>query len=563
MDPIQGAGGLESEQKSSFVGIKRKSKHGGKSKRSKRTLESDDVNQRNPTKVLQDIKQKYVYSDAPRVETKNLAGRPDSLLRSEYKVRKNLVKIATPFHQSQNLGVETYLHFVVSSNRNEWMQLKPDSLSLVLYGTMLNPDYNAEGATAKIQARRHSLCARTGTPRMFIDPSVQLTGLVSHVEVTIDNVPVPTNSAIQDLMVHYVRYNRIFCKNPGPVLARTRQVTFTKTGAEMESPMTEAVAPFDYKAWNSRDGSRATLFLDGVFPFSTKNRTLEDIENVRAENLWLPPDTTVDIRVYLHRSKMEAIFHSGINSISEYFDKDHVTNAPVDEPQLTIESASLEYETVELNQQDHVQCLKDFSKGGYGSYRYDIPRGQHQTLAGGTSYTENIFQIMPFAKLAYIAFLPDWATIVMEAKRKPVSGLSRFPANASRIEVSFASEPLVVKEFENFGMRSSTHEATKKIYYQYLKKIGATSLSFEDFFPRHVQEGAYVADESMIQVFVFELSNHLSAKSELLKICCTFGGGNTSPEQTQVVVITVHPNGEARCKRIGEDRWEWSFAQNA
>lgn len=516
--------------------------------------------------MLHEIKQNYVYSDAPRTEAKNLAGRPDSLIRSEYKVRKNLVKTSGPFHQSQNLGVEPYLHFVITSNRNEWMQLKADSLSIVVYGTMLNAAFDAGGATPQIRAQRHSLRARDGVPRMFVDPSVQMTGLVSHVDVTIDNVPVPTNSAIQDLMLQYVRFNRVFCKNPGPTIALTSDVSFTDTGANMKSPMADAVAPFDYKLWNSREGQRSTIFLDGVFPFSTKNRTLEDIENIKAENLWLPPDTTVDIRVHLHRSKLEAIFHSGINSMEEYFNPNHVTNAPAEEPQLTIESATLEYEVVELLQQDHVQCLKDYQSGGRGSYRYDIPRGQHQSLAAGTSYTENIFQIMPFAKLVYIAFLPDWATIVMEGKRKPISGFSKFPHHASKIEVSFASEPLVVKEFENFGDRSSTHEATKKIYYQYAKKMGATGHFFKHYFPRHVPDpgaGGQPGDESLIQVFVFELSNLLSAKSELLKVSCTFGGAHMSPAQMQVVVISVHPNGEARCQRIGEDRWEWSFAQNA
>ena len=549
--------GLEGEQRSSFVVSKRKRgpNKGGSNKKGKKG-DSENFTE----KDVQDVKKRVVFSDAPKIPKNNLAGRPDTLIRSEFKVRSNVVKVAKPYHQSQNLGTESYLHFVITSNKNEWIRFRPDGLSIVIYGNLTR----AAGAlgTAEDNATTWSLRARDGNPHIFIDPTVQMTGLVKSVDVTIDNVPVPTNSAIVDFQLHYTRYSRIFCKNPGPIFKRWKQVNFNQTGANMKSPMVEATDPFDHKVYNWTQGNRVKIFLDGIFPFSTKCKTLEAIQNEPAENVWFPPDVTIDIKVHMYRSKFESIFHSGIDSLTEYFNPAAVVNAPAERPTMSILSAELAYEVVELNQEDHVKSLAAFQTGGMSIYRYNIARGQHQTLTSGVSYTENVFQIMPMASLVFIAFLPDWATFVMEAKRKPLSGFSRFPANASKTEVTFASEPLVLKELENLGSNTTTHEDSKALYFEYLKKLGiANKLKFEDMFPRsYAGDGNY--DQSLIQVLIYDLSNQLSQKTELLKISNCFGGGQTSPIQHQVLVISVHDNGKAICKKMGESRWHWEFAQN-
>ena len=549
------------------VASKTSRKHGGRRKgdtsgRSKRkhTKRSRLDNFRKPNDVLHDIKSQIVFSNAPIPNPTNLAGKPEALIYSEYKVRKHLVKTSQPYQMSSNLTTESFLHFTITSNKNEWIRFKPDGLSLVIYGVGKNAAYDAASANARTRTEWHALLAREGSPRMWIDPSIGMSGFVKSVQCTIDNVPVPTNSTISNLFLQYVRFSRIFCKKPAPYLARTDQLAF----ANITSPMLEATEPFDYKTYDAKIGIRTPVYLDGIFPFSLKNKTLEAIENKRAEHLWFPPNVTVDIRVHLHRSKMEAIFHSGINSFTEYFSTVAAVNAPTEEPKISISSACLEYEVVELNQEDHVACLKEFAQGRKGVYKYDIARGQHQPLPANMSYTQNVFQIMPFCKLLYIAFLPDWATFVMENKRRPLSGFSKFPVHCSKMSVKFASEPLIMQEFDGFGSRYTQHEISKKIEYQYKRKLGITTGKFQDFFPRSTSGGGAAEVDSLIQVLVFELSNQISTKSELLELECTFGGGNTSPTEQQIVVISVHPNGEASCvQRSGTDQWEWSFAQNA
>ena len=569
MDDSSKGTGLEGEQRSSFV-VSRGSKGrggaktsiGGSSLGGQKLKKGGGASEVFTEKDVQDVKKKAVYSAAPKVPNTNLAGRPDTLMRSQYKVRKNEFKVARPFHQTQNLGTASYLHFVITSNKNEWIRFRPDGLSCLFYGNRVHVPQAGAAVNTANAATHWSLMARSQDPGMFVDPSVQMTGLIKSVEVSIDNVPVPTNTAIADFMLHYTRFSRIFCQNPAPMFARTKQINYVNQGNNMKSPMVEATAVFDHKEWNNQIGNRAKLFLDGVFPFSIKCKTLEAIQNEVAECLWFPPDVTVDIRIHLYRSKFEAIFHSGIQSLAEYFDPAHVTNAPVEAPNLSILAAELAYECVELYQEDHVQALKDFQVGHNSEYRYNIARGQHQALTANVSYTENVFQIMPMASLVYIAFLPDWATFPMEAKRKPLSGFSRFPAHASKTEVTFASEPLVMKELEQLGSRETNHEESKYLLFEYWKKLGiANKLKFEDFFPRSFPGNGNV-DESLIQILVYDLSNHLSQKTEMLKITNSFGGGNTSPVQLQIMVITVHDNGKVVCKKLSESRWQWEFAQN-
>lgn len=544
-------------------GKRRKHSQDRQSTRTSKKNKKELLEQRNPASILKDIKERSVYSAAPITDSGNLASKPEALLYSPTNVRKYLIKAAQPYQTGANLSTESFLHFNISSNKNEWIRFKPDGLSVVIYGVHTNADFNAAGANDMIKARYHALRSRNQLPKIWIDPSVGMSGFVKGVEVSIDNVPVPTNSTISNLFLQYVRFSRIFCSKPTPYISCTKDLDFT--AATLSKPILAATEPFDYKAWNVKEGNRCTMYLDGIFPFSLKNKTLEAIENEKAEHLWFPPNVSVDIRVHLHRSKMESIFHDGIDSFTEYFSTTAAIEAPQTTPQISISSASLEYEVIELNQDDHIQCLKEFANGRTGVYKYDIPRGQHQALPPNMSFTQNVFQILPFAKLIYIAFLPDWATFVMENKRKPLSGFSKFPAHCSKMTVSFASEPLLVQEFEGLGSRFTRHELSKKIEYQYKRKLGITNATFDQCYPRSIDGDTPAGhNDGLIQVLVFELSTLISSKSEYLKIDCTFGGGHTSPVQQQIIVISVHCNGQATCiQRPGTDQWQWSFAQNA
>jgi len=552
---------LDSEARDGSKGHKKKDKKHKKLKGIGKKSKKKDM--RDPAIVLQELKKNTVFSEAPITSQTNLAGRPDSLLRSEPKVKRQFTKTAQPYHQSQNLGSESYLHFVIRSTKHEWIRFKPDSLTVVVYGTRANPGYVAGNANPEVASQRHAFRAYAGNPRFWVDPTVMGTGLVKDVSVTLDNVQVPTNTSLGSLLLHYVRFSRIFRTKPGTVLTKTSQIRLNDINDDMSTKMKQACKPFDYMTYNNTDGVRIPIFLDGIFPFSFKNKTLESAEKKTSENLYFPPDTTIEIWIHLHRSKLESFFHPGINSMTEYFTADHVTGIPANvDAKFTILSADLEYECVELNPDDESKAMHEFIHGGRGIYRYDIPRAQHQHLAANASYTKNTFQIMPYAKLMYIAFLPDWATFVMEAKRKPLSGFSRFPKNASEIEISFfGHENLLIDKFERFGMRDERHQISKKVFYQYLKKSGMTDLKFDDFFPRSSSDNK---DQSLVQIFVFELSNMLSDKTEMLNVVCKFAAGETSPANTQVVVITVHPNGEATCLNQGSTnyRWLWQFSQN-
>ena len=494
-------------------------------------------------------------SDLPNIPGFNLAGRPDTL-KKKNGIKRSQFKVVGPYHTS-NVNTETYWHFVIRSSKNEWIRFKTDSLSLLLYGTYTNPRYVAANLDPEIGVQTHALRSGQNRPSMYIDPSVKGTGFVERVEVSINNVPVPTNSTIGKLLLHYVRCARIFNTNPGAMFATNADIAFTATGvrASLNPAMKEASAPFDYFALTSTTGQRVPVYLDGIFPFDIKNKTLESIDRQREPNLFFPPDTEIAIKVHVMPSKIESIFHDQVQ-LADYFNPDANADRPTGDLKLSIQEVTLEYESVELMASEHVKAMKQYMEGGLGIYDYDIVRAQNQALPAEVSYSDTCFQIMPQARLAYIMFLPDYATFTQEATRKPLSGFSRFPRNSVDLSIDFAGEQnIITPKFINFGKSAQNHHISMKIYHDYLVRNHMTSRKFDDFFPRDA------AEYSLIQIFCLDLKNYMSERTELLNIRSTYAGG-TSPRSTQVVCITVHPNGRATCRSSGTQfEWIWSFSQ--
>jgi hypothetical protein len=78
-----------------------------------------------------------MYEEAPWAPGFNLAGRPDSLFRSEMGVQKQQTKVTGLFRQG-SLNQDSYFHFVVKSDKYEWIRFRRDSVSLLIYGQVKN-----------------------------------------------------------------------------------------------------------------------------------------------------------------------------------------------------------------------------------------------------------------------------------------------------------------------------------------------------------------------------------------------------------------------------------------
>ncbi len=331
----------------------------------------------------------------------NLAGRPDFLKNRDVGLKKSQVKISGPYH-TPDINSESYWHFVIRSNKNEWIRFNPDSISLLVYGSYNNPARDTASREPEKAAEKHALEAGKGTPFMYLDPSVMGTSFIYRVDVTINNVPVPTNSYVGNLLLQYVRSARIFNHQAKNFLALSSDIVSSATRTGLNSAMKKAVSAFDYYDPLSDQGARIPVYLDGIFPFSRKNATSESIDKTREQNLYFPPDTCVEIRLHVYRSKTEAIFHHQL-TLSDYFSTTRTTataaNADIT---LTFQQVTLEYEAVELKAPEHIKAMKQYLAGGLGTYNYDIVRGQHQSLESGQSSTQTVFQISEYARIIYI-----------------------------------------------------------------------------------------------------------------------------------------------------------------
>ncbi len=480
----------------------------------------------------------------------NLAGRPEQL-KHRNGIKRAEIKVEDPY-QTGNINTTSYWQFIIKSNKEEWIRFNPDSMSVVVYGTYDNPDFLEGSADANRRHKSYALRAAEGKPFMYLDPSLLGTSFSYKAEVSINNQPVPTNSAIGGLLLQYVRCARIYHSKAKNYFATNTDISSEHIASK--PVMKAATQAFEYQDNLATRGTRIPIFLDGVFPFDRKNKTIESIDQIREQSLFFPPDTEILVKLHIYRSKMEAIFHTSMN-VTQYFDAAiEALQPPIGNVKLTFQAASLEYESVVLEEAEHVKAMKDFELGGEGNYDYDIVRGQHKALEANQSTSQVVFYIPSFARIIYILYIPDWATFPQEHTRKPLSGWTRFPENATGINIHFAgASNLVTEKFENFGTNfKSDDEISKKIYYEYLKKNMMINCSFEELFPRSTDT------YSLIQAFVLDVKEQMSDKMEKLTIHHEFAH-KQSPTKQQVVCISVHPNGRAICRSQGPFRWVWEF----
>lgn len=545
-------------QTAGALGDETSERRGKKRKRGEKLVARPELPSNAPTKDAVPAP----FSDYPTAPGFNLAGRPDAFKKSDLGVRKWEMKSQALFRRS-NINEESYLHFIVKSSKNEWIRFHRQSVSVQLYGqykqaNWVDPAVDAAAHAALAAADKvewHALRARTSRPAMFIDPDVMGTGFFSRIDVSINGVQVPTNSAVGALLLQSIRANRLYNSES----KREHHINTTADHsfvAPLKEVMKRATAPFDYNDYTSGTGVLIPVFLDGIFPFDLKCSLTETVNNQKEPMLYFPPDTEVDIKLHMHQTKMEAIFHHQV-TMGNYFNGNDVIHDPA-KLRFTFQDAHIEYESVSLFPSQEMSVISQFDAGGTGNYEYDIVRGQHQNLTPNASYTENTFQIMPWCRMFVIMFLPDWATFPMENKKRPLSGFSRFPVNCSKIVLSLAGEDhLITKQFDRFGMAGEQHQISKKIYFEYLKSRRWLCNDFDDLFPKNARES------SLIQSFLFDARSHMSAKNEQLSIQCEFAAGHESPEAIQVCCLSIHPNGAAvvsgGTKRYS---WVWEFKQN-
>ena len=249
----------------------------------------------------------------------NLAGRPEQL-KHRNGIKRAETKVETPY-QTGNINSTSYWQFVIKSNKEEWIRFNVDSISLTVYGTYANPTYEENSVVGNNKYKDLALLASKGAPFMYLDPSILGASFAYKAEVYINNQMVPTNSAIGSLFQHYIRCARVYHSRAKNYFATNTDIN--AAGIENNATMKLATAAFDYSDPLTNRGTRIPLYMDGVFPFDRKNRTIESIDQIKEQSLFFPPDTEIIVKLHIYRSKMEAIFHTTMN-VANYYQVSYV-----------------------------------------------------------------------------------------------------------------------------------------------------------------------------------------------------------------------------------------------
>ena len=152
-------------------------------------------------------------------------------------------------------------NFVINTHKTEFVRFYANSMTVSLYSS--HPHVvPAVAADAQARATNWSTVALDRVPNVYFDPSVMGTSLVKGIRVTINGVPVQTNSLMEPHLLHYVRCARIFNSKPGPYIARQDQLTVdaTVTRATIKNPMKAAFKAFDHVSWENQRPNRVPIF---------------------------------------------------------------------------------------------------------------------------------------------------------------------------------------------------------------------------------------------------------------------------------------------------------------
>lgn len=492
--------------------------------------------------------------ETPKPPSNNLAGIPELQLRSALGVRKTTKKScrAMPFQES---NASNCLHFALETGAYEWVHLSKDAVSMLLYTNY--PHTPQQGGTPEQQADTWS--TRRAKPTIMFDPDVGARSFFTRADVIINNVLVPTNNSLNQIFTTFPRYQAVFepedpkCRKPH--FKKLSEWDYAKVNTE--PVMFEATKFFSHSDYNDTQHIRVRVPLDGIFPFDTKAAIHQAIEGTQAQILYLPPSTKIELKLYFHQQKTEALFHNEVLA-NNYFNLAVANNAwNVHTLRMTMEQAVMEYTAIELFPEQHTEQMKLYRGERIGFWDYDIARAQHQSILSGTSYAEATFQIHPYCRSMLIAFQPDHAVLVQPHKKRPLSGWSTFPTGCTKITCEYANTELG-NELIRFGVKGINSELSMVQYYSYLKELRlAENFSFDDLFPRDSKE------TSLVQYLVFDVRHLIARTMQTLRIGMEFNGDTTSPANHQVVCLSFHPNGRAEIQNHSNEgtEWQWTFLQ--
>lgn len=480
----------------------------------------------------------------------NLAGRPNKADEQIGGIYQKLIKSVKPIITG-DLNTSSYWQFSVTTSNREWFRFNIDSLTAVLFGQYDNPNKSTLATdTAENKAAKHALRATKREPIMAMDPSVLATILISSVECTFNSVPNVTTSNLTNFMTQYARFSEVFHHMAQDYVATSSD--WDKEGENISKKLIAASKYLDYSTFDATTGHRIPIRLHGIFPFESTCRPRAALNKYSNDNLFFPPNTHITIRINLKPQKNKLFFYEGNLSLDVNYFGTTAAAAPV-QVDLTIQDVSLSYETIILEEKQHLTALAEFQKGMSAKYDFDIIYAMHQNIVSNQSYVSNDFQIPPYSSLICIMFLADHALFFSPSTNKPPSGFSRFPSNCTKMKLRFNGIPLIVDELENPGIASNNHnELSKRTLYNYMIQHRFYNGSFESYFP--------AKNDGLNQCIVVDMENLKSALTGSLTIE-TYYDQHKSTIEKNILVFSIHANGRAEAKLLNriDHNYEWKI----
>jgi hypothetical protein len=358
---------------------------------------------------------------------------------------------------------------------------------LKFLATYANPVYDNGGATNEIKAVTHALRAGSLLPAVYLDPTLGGQSFFSRIEVLINGEKIAP-SYLEEFNYIYQSANRSlttddFCrKKYGKKLSgiSTSAQRLAGTVATMDPSLKDAARSLTFRRYDSETPNLTRFSFDGNFPFSSQSNVLQSLLQMKNENGFLLPMTTIEVRLH-KRQPLTSMIESCRMLDSVYFsDGDPPNNQVTPDIAIKMTDLTIVYESFTPDPRE----LDDLTKPPI-NYYVDVPQFTMFSVPAGQKRVDQICEIPARSRVVLIGWAHTNQLWHESSSNKNLHARFRFIPGAINIKLkATGKEGLLFSEgLENIGVPEASSSNWAQAYHGMLTEKELTDESFERLFP--------------------------------------------------------------------------------
>lgn len=422
--------------------------------------------------------------------------------------------------------------FSLQVAENEHVNFFENSLYALIYTTWLENNVRKPTDATLIK------------PGICLEPCIGGRPFIKDVEVYFDNTLIST-SRLNNTGFLYSKFSQLYnadIKDESEFFMTANDTVF-KTVENLSKKILKSCEYFKYKSTDPVKHQLLNIPLHGINIFETTNKSIKSMSNINLNYIYIPPNTKVDIIVYLFDDPENIVWRENI-SIDQYFSTTPLTNLVYKGLKIEFKDAYLIYRSTILKPQKRLLYEKMLKDGGKLEYPFHIPIAVNSLINAGITHTSTAFNIFGNVELCYLFFVPTHGLYTSGSAQRPMAAFARFPQNNIYINAYYNNVDNILWKggLKNVGIAQNNSDISMKQYYLYLIENKLFSSDFNKLF------NTDSVDQSLIHMIPLDCRNHSSNNPATIHVELNFNE-KFSPEGYEIVLISICTSGKLTYSR--------------